>query len=543
MKKILLTILTLMLLIPFAINAEELKLDWQKTWGGSSGDEFYDILQTQDEEFVIAGYTKSTDVEGVLNNGRIDALIIKYDKVGNLVWQKSWGGNNNDYFYDILQTQDGGFIGTGYSESTDIEEITNKGRSDAIIVKYDKDGNMLWQKNWGGNSYDYFYDMIQTQDEGIIGVGFSYSSNIEGISNNGASDAVIVKYDKEGNLLWQKNWGGEDTDEFYDVLLTQDGGFIVAGYSASTDIEGLQINGYDDAVIVKYDKEGNMLWQKSWGGEDADYFNHMFQTQDGGFIVTADSDSTDIEGIENKGYEDAIIIKYDKDGNMLWQKSWGGNDTDYFNNIVQTKDGGFIGLGYSDSTNVDGFQNKGNSDAIIVKYDKDGNMLWQKSLGGNYDEEFYGIVQTQDGGFVGIGYSESTNIEGLINKGSSDAIIVKCSFEYDYEVLEVENGTSVIEQQGPKGIITTNPNTGYEVDKILIKDKEGNILDVEITKLENETYSFDLYTDVSVKVIYKEKIENPKTGIIDFVSILFTGIIISLGGFVLVKRSNERYEI
>ena len=126
--------------------------------------------------------------------------------------------------------------------------------------------------------------------------------------------------------------------------------------------------------------------------------------------------------------------------------------------------------------------------------------------------------------------------------GSNDVFILKYSYEYNLENITTENGTSVVEQQGSKGIISPSPNEEYEVDKIIIKDKDGNVLDVKINKQEDGTYSFDLYTDVSVEVIYKEKIENPKTGIFDVITIIFVGLVMSLVGFFIVKRYNERLE-
>ena len=158
-------------------------------------------------------------------------------------------------------------------------------------------------------------------------------------------------------------------------------------------------------------------------------------------------------------------------------------------------------------------------------------------------EGFYNILQTQDGGFIVSGYSWSTDIVGLPNKGGQDAIIVKYSIEYDLENVTTENGMSTAVQQGSKGIITPTPNEGYEVDTIIIKDKNGEVIDLEVTKLEDGTYSFDLFTDVSVEVTFKEKIENPKTGIFDVMTILIIGLLISLLGVTVVKVYNERYEM
>ena len=290
-------------------------------------------------------------------------------------------------------------------------------------------------------------------------------------------------------------------------------------------------------------EELQMEWQKSWGGKSLDLFSNTIETEDGNFILFVRSSSKDIEGLPNKGSNDIIIVKYDKDGNMLWQKSWGGNSDDILNNVIETEDGNFILFGKSSSTDVEGLPNKGYTDVIIVKYDKDGDLMWQKSWGGNKSEEdFLNVLQTEDANFILFGSSSSTDIEGLPNKGANDIILIKYSVEYDLGNVETENGSAELKQEGKYGIITPTPNEGYEVDKIIIKDKNGNVLDVEAIKQEDGTYSFELYTDVSVEVIYNEKIENPNTGILDLITIIFVGLVMSLVGFFIVKRYNERLE-
>ena len=227
---------------------------------------------------------------------------------------------------------------------------------------------------------------------------------------------------------------------------------------------------------------------------------------------------------------------------MEWQKSWGEKSPDTLNNVIEIEEGGIILAGTSLSKDIEGLPNKGSNDIIILKYDKNGNMLWQKSWGGNKSEVSNNVIETEDGNFILFGNSSSTDIEGLPNKGLQDIILVKYSIEYDLGNVETENGSAELKQEGKYGIITPTPNEGYEVDKIIIKDKNGNVLDVEAIKQENGTYSFELYTDVSIEVIYKEKIENPKTGIIDIMAILIVGFMISIGGFFIVKRYNERLE-
>ena len=544
MKKKLLILLNLLFFTPFVINAEGLKMESQKSFGGSLSDQFNSIISTEDSKFVSVGYTRSRDIDGIEGKGEFahEAIIIKYDNDGNILWKNAWGGDEMDYFYDVIQQKSGEFVVVGNSTSSDIEGLPNMygGDGDAIIIKYDKNGNLLWQKSWGGKLISArFRSITSSLDDGIVVVGSSEFSEIEGMTNKGMYDAIIVKYDKDGNILWQKNWGGNGYDDFTGVISTEDGGFIIVGESESNDIEGLQNKGSYDAIVLKYDKDGNLIWQKSWGGNDSERFTSVAVTEDGGFVAVGNTQFIVYEGDSRL---DAIIVKYNKDGNVLWQKSYGNELNEFYESVVEIDDYGFVVVGYINSSLIDSKPATDKDDAIIIKYDKDGNMLWEKSWGGSDYDEFRKVISTQDGKIIASGYSHSTDIDGLTNKGEKDAIIVKYSIEYNLENITTENGTSAVEQKGKYGIVTPTPNEGYEVDKIIVKDKDGNVLDVETTKQEDGTYSFDLYTDVSVEVLFKEKIENPKTGIMDFITIIFIGFAISISGFFIVKRYNERFE-
>ena len=544
MKKKLLILLNLLFFTPFVINAEGLKMESQKSFGGSLSDQFNSIISTEDSKFVSVGYTSSRDIDGIEGKGEFahEAIIIKYDNDGNILWKNAWGGDEMDYFYDVIQQKSGEFVVVGNSTSSDIEGLPNMygGDGDAIIIKYDKNGNLLWQKSWGGKLISArFRSITSSLDDGIVVVGSSEFSEIEGMTNKGMYDAIIVKYDKDGNILWQKNWGGNGYDDFTGVISTEDGGFIIVGESESNDIEGLQNKGSYDAIVLKYDKDGNLIWQKSWGGNDSERFTSVAVTEDGGFVAVGNTQFLVYEGDSRL---DAIIVKYNKDGNVLWQKSYGNELNEFYESVVEIDDYGFVVVGYINSSLIDSKPATDKDDAIIIKYDKDGNMLWEKSWGGSDYDEFRKVISTQDGKIIASGYSHSTDIDGLTNKGEKDAIIVKYSIEYNLENITTENGTSAVEQKGKYGIVTPTPNEGYEVDKIIVKDKDGNVLDVETTKQEDGTYSFDLYTDVSVEVLFKEKIENPKTGIMDFITIIFIGFAISISGFFIVKRYNERLE-
>ena len=546
MKKVLLFII--LLVLPFIINAEELNLEWQKSLGGSSYEVFYSVTQIKDDNYIAVGKTRSNDIDGITNDGDVLGVIVKYDINGNILWKKNWG----EILESVAPTEDGGFVVVGYAEISYIMNgIRVKGSADGIIMKCDADGNILWQNLWGGNGNDQFYNVMPTKDNGVLVSGASSSTDIEGLSNKGDIDAIILKYDKDGNVLWEKSYGGSKSESFDNVVITENEDIIASGDTFSSDIDGLTTKGTPDGLIVKYDRDGNILWNKSWGGSGQEYFRSLILTKDDGYVVVGETNSLNPEGLTTQAtsrYTDAIIVKYDKDGNVLWQSSWGGTKDDKFNSIALAKDGGYLVAGWFESSNIEGLPNKSNylaPEAMIVKYNQNGKIMWQKSWGGNWSDEFNSIISTKNNEYVVVGTSTSTNIEGLEHNNEKDFIIVKYLIKYDLEntISETVNGTAEIIQEGNYGIITPQPNEGYKVEKVIIKDKEGNILDIEVTEQEDGTLTFPLYTDVSVEVIYALAIDNPKTGILDVMTILIIGFLMSITGFFIVKNYNERLEL
>lgn len=405
-----------------------------KNFGGSNNDCFISVAETQDGGFVTVGYSESTDA-GFANNGCNDAIIVKYNKNGEQQWVKSFGGSNEDHFKSVIETQDKGFVAVGYSNSTDAG-FANNGSNDAIIVKYDKHGNQQWLKNFGGSNDDYFYTVIETQDKEVIVVGNSNSTNAE-FTTKGNLDSIIIKYDSEGNQQWIKSFGGSKNEYFESVIETKDKELVVVGHSSSTNV-GFTNNGVSDAIIVKYDKDGNQLWVNNFGGYDGDYFYLVTETQDKGFVAVGDSWS-DNAGFVYKGYGDAIIVKYNSEGKQEWVRSFGGSNDDYFFAVIEAQDGGIIVVGESGSTDA-GFTNNGSYDAIIVKYDSNGNQQWFKSFGGSGKDSLVSIVEMQNGELIAVGFCNS-NDAGFTNNGQHDAVIVKY-LNSDFGQLERENASA-----------------------------------------------------------------------------------------------------
>ena len=471
------------------VHAVEYEQAWIESWGGSNEDYFKSTILASDGGIISVGYSNSSDA-GFLNQGFSDAIIIKYDQEGNQQWMKSWGGDEPDYFDSVAQTSDGGIVAVGISASNNTG-VANQGVYDAIIVKYDSDGNQEWMNSWGGNSSDYFTSVAETLDQGLIVVGYSFSTNV-GVTNQGGYDGIIVKYNQEGNQEWAKSWGGRGGDFFYSVDSTSDGGFLVVGQSNSRDA-GFVNQGQNDSIVVKYDQDGNQEWVKSWGGDKNDTFELVNSTFDNGFIVMGYSNSTNA-GFENQGKDDAVIIKYDPDGKQEWMRSWGGDDWDYLNHITQTLDEGFIAVGYSKSTDI-GLINQGLYDGVIVKHDPDGNQEWVKSWGGTDNDYFSSIIETSNGELVVTGYSASIDV-GFTNQGNRDTIILKFSPKTDADIQI--NGTIqtliadvTIPSVSPDLVIDPNSPDGVMSPEFEITNDSTSPIKLELKTFEQTTTTFN----------------------------------------------------
>ena len=339
---------------------------WQKCLGGTNYDMANSIQQTNDGGFIVAGYTLSNDGDVSGNHG-VDAWVVKLNSSGNILWQKCLGGTSEDYAYSIQQTIDSGFIVAGYTKSNDVDVSGNQGRSDAWVVKLSSSGNILWQKCLGGTNDDRANSIQQTSDGGFIVAGYTLSNDGDVSGNHGNYDYWVVKLNSTGTILWQKCLGGSNVDEAYSIQQTIDGGFIVAGYAESNDGNVSGNHGGGDYWVVKLNSSGDIEWQKCLGGTYEDYAYSIQQTSDSAFIVAGKTKSNDGDVSGNHEYYDYWVVKLNSSGTILWQKCLGGTNVDVAYSIQQTSDGGFIVAGetFSNDGNVSG--KHGGKDAWVVK--------------------------------------------------------------------------------------------------------------------------------------------------------------------------------
>ena len=499
MKKTIVFLLTFF--IAFTISAKELELEWIKGYGDTSNEAFTSVISTKDEEYVAVGGTdlsanrrKSYNIQVTIAQPSYDSLIVKYDKDGNVLWDKTFGGSNNDRFYSVIETQDGNYVAVGETWSSDIEGLENKGDNDALLVKYDKDGNIIWQKSFGGNYDDMFYSITETQDGDYIAVGETCSSDIEGLEEINKCGAIVVKYNKDGNVLWKKVFYTNEST-YFSVIETEDKNIVCVG-KVRGNINGLQVYGAAniDSLIVKYDKDGNEIWKKSFGGSGYDEYTSVVETKDKGYVVVGNTYSTDIENLDTNDSKQFIILKYDKDGNIIWMNSFEGLVSGALNNLIETQDGNLLTNGFVLNSN-------GNPNPFLIEFDSNGKEIMRKELS-SVGGVLAALAEDGNKSIVCVGAFDSSTLDGLENKGNADALIVKYSYTYNVEKVESENGTFELDKtSGRNGElinVTVNPNENYEFSHLLVT-VGTNDYEVKDTKF------YIPASDVKVKAIFTLK--------------------------------------
>lgn len=406
-------------------------LQWQKAMGGGGFDQSTSICQANDGGYVTAGYTMSNDgdIHGS-NHGGFDYWVIKMDSTGSVLWSFTFGGSGDDYATSVVATTDGGYMVAGYSNSNDGDVSGNHGGFDYWLVKLDAEGHLIWQRSLGGSLGDYASNVIQTRDGGYAVSGYTNSNDNDVSGNHGSTDYWVVKTDGMGIIQWQKAMGGTGLDNAMDMHQTTDDGFIVIGYSNSGDgdVSGNH-GGSFDYWLTKMDINGNLLWQKSLGGSDDDQGMTVRQLDDGGYLVGGYSKSSDADvttGHSEHGY-DYWIARTDANANLMWQQTYGGGNDDYVMSMCQTGSSYLI-AGYSNSIDGDVQGNHGIYDYWLIMINpSNGALIWQTTLGGSADDRATSVQPTVDGNYIVTGYASSNDydVTGNHNAGVPDYWVVK----------------------------------------------------------------------------------------------------------------------
>ena len=448
-----------LLLAPLFIHSQDIL--WEKSYGGKNADYLFDAQPTADNGFILAGSSLSgkTGTKTAGNNGDLDYWVWKMDANGKLDWQKSLGGSGFDLLQSIKGTQDGGFILAGTSSSNQgmDKQSDSKGLSDFWVVKLDAKGQELWQQTIGGSGQEDLLTVIPTRDGGYLLGGSSSSAKtiisttstlktqstakedltLKTESTRGSMDYWIVKLDSNGNVMWQKTYGGRYSDLLRSLEQTKDGGFILGGYSNSPqsgDKTAASI-GIGDYWIIKTDELGAIEWQNTYGGTGDNQLYVVHQTADDGFIVGGNTNSPGsltAKGGSVQSGSDFWLLRLDTKGEVVWSETYNYGKVDILTSLVENSDHSFLVGGYAQSERgimAKGMIQKeaaGINDYIALKVNTKGEAVWEKIVGSGGEDILRKLISTRDGGYLLAGTSNaSSSGDKSTTLGSNDFWVVK----------------------------------------------------------------------------------------------------------------------
>lgn len=368
-----------------------------------------------------------------------------------ILWEQTYGGKHSEYLLDATPTADYGFIlaGASVSDKGGNKIDNGKGGFDFWIWKMDEDGNEEWQKSFGGSKSDFLYSVKNTHDGGFILAGTSDSpcSGDKKYDCRGLEDIWIIKLNAFGNEEWQCNIGGEGKDIVKTIIPLQNGDYVIGGSSSSgmsikirngeTDNTGKSQSciGSLDFWVICIDRTGKIKWQRTIGGAKTDILEDLILTKEGGFLIGGYTNSSSSIFKKHSGYGngDYWVVKLDMLGEIEWEKTFGGEKDDHLSSIVACKDGGYY-IGGSSLSPPGGnktVSNTNGADYWILKIDEAGNELWQKTYDvGKYDQ-LSSVVINPDGTIL-LGGTSYTEVLGSNKKKDTKGV-------NDYVILKISD--------------------------------------------------------------------------------------------------------
>ncbi len=358
---------------------------FQQIYGKPASDKAFCILPLSDGSFVVSGQGA-----GSMN----DQLVFKIDSIGNVLWSKTYGGSQNEEGRVIVQCPDNGFIISGWTLSY------GQGNFDALLTKIDSNGNLEWQKIYGGPGIDAFWPIDIANDNSLYAAGWTESFGL------GGTDAFIIKTDLNGDTIWTRTFGNNGEDFFRALTSTTDNGCLAVGETNSYGV-GSDYN----IMAIRLNANGDTLWTKYIGDSSGDDFAWTVkETSDGGFIIGGNTGSF---GAGN-GTDDAIITKLDVNGNIVWCKTIGNQYINTCRSILQNNNGEFVFCGYSGISLGAAGEN-----GLLAKLNFVGDTIWTKSIGGTNQEHLRYISAVNSNDLISCGYTKS------FGSGLEDIIIIK----------------------------------------------------------------------------------------------------------------------
>jgi len=366
-------------------------LTWAKTFGGGEYDFAYTIIQASNGDYVIAGNTRSTDGDVPGSRVGYDAWVARIDINGNKIWSQAHGGADDEYATGVAQAADGGFILVGYSFNT--------GQNRAWAMKVSGTGDKVWEKPLSASTDAMAMAIVPSGDGAFMVAGYEAGA--------GGRNGMIAKITEAGDISWSRTYGGNGDDRLHALVRASDGSFVAAGHTNSTSGDVVTLQGGFDGWLLKVSGTGDLTWTKSFGGAAADRFKSLVQAPDGGFLAAGESESNGGDVPGSHGELEAWVVKVDGSGTKQWSKAYGGANEEHITSVVNIPGGGYMMLGYTNSTTGDVVRTYNDFGGWLVKMDATGNKTGTSTYGENNTDDFGNAMTTSsDGGYIIAGHRD-----------------------------------------------------------------------------------------------------------------------------------------
>ena len=407
-------------------------LDWVKNIGGPAWDACRAVAPTSDGGSIVVGYTESDtgDVSG--NHGGSDVMLVRLDPGGEVIWQRSYGGSGQEEAYAVLSTADGGSIFVGCAESSDGDLTQNHGGYDLWVVRTDADGDLLWQRSYGGSGGEYLGSIVETPDGGYLVTCHTNSDDgdVQGWHagyhlGQPNTDVWVLRLDPTGGIVWSRCLGGSRFELSKSAAVCHEGGFIigcgtsspdgdVVGYHYSADINDL------DAWLVKLNSEGAIVWSHAYGGTGREQYTTVREAPNGDLLFSGSTNSADGDVSQNNGDHDVWVVRTSATGELLWERCYGGPEMEVAYGMVLREDGRpyVIGTVRSDPVIHPGSHEA--MDAWFLALDAQGNVEQEKFIGGSANDSGFHLCGSTDQSLLLVGSSYSADGDIPNNQGDVD---------------------------------------------------------------------------------------------------------------------------
>ncbi len=379
---------------------------WNKTYGNTEFDEIYDMVPCTSGGYALTGHTYSWGA------GNADAWLVRVDAEGNFLWNKTFGRANYDYGKAIVALSDG-FAIAGYTSSFSASY-------DYWLIRTNLDGDELWNVTFGGTDGDYAYDLVASTGGGFTLVGHTYSFGAA------VADTWLLHTDSMGNHVWNETYSGPYFDIGTGLVECSTGGYAICGYMNP------QPAGDSDAWLIRTDAGGNHQWNQTFGNTGYDQTFSLIECSSGGFAIAGRTGSYDSS-------QAAWLIRTDAGGNHQWNQTYDEPDLETALAVIEYSEGGFVLAGYTSSpapTNRKISDKNGVYNALLIRTDSSGAMLWNQTYGGVNADQYGALVECSNGDIITAGYTNS------YGAGGSDGWLVKTPYPLVWNPVPTDQTTA-----------------------------------------------------------------------------------------------------